>query len=75
MSAIRVKYKGDLDFRKNILLKPFLYSNTEGVFEGVIQKEDYKAEFDIYYKKIENYILVYAVQKESTQQPPVLGLR
>ena len=67
--------KGDLDFRKNILLKPFLYSNTEGVFEGVIQKEDYKAEFDIYYKKIENYILVYAVQKESTQQPPVLGLR
>jgi 4'-phosphopantetheinyl transferase len=56
--------KGELDFRKNILIKPFLYENTEGVLYGSIETEDLKMDFTLYYKKIENYILVYAIEKK-----------
>jgi 4'-phosphopantetheinyl transferase len=56
--------KGELDFKKNILIKPFFYAHTEGVLYGSIETEDLKMDFTLYYKKIENYILVYAIEKK-----------
>jgi 4'-phosphopantetheinyl transferase len=57
--------KGELDFRKNILITPFLYQNREeGKFYGSIETADLKKDFTLYYKKIENYILVYAIEKK-----------
>jgi 4'-phosphopantetheinyl transferase len=54
--------KRGLDFRENLLVEPFEYRYTEGVTEGVIVKEDWTMSFTIFYKKINNYILVYAIQ-------------
>ena len=60
--------KGALDFRKNILIEPFLYENTEGgdnghAFHGEVQKDDFESDYILFYKKIDNYILVYAIEK------------
>ncbi|MBL7818680.1 MAG: 4'-phosphopantetheinyl transferase superfamily protein [Saprospiraceae bacterium] len=61
--------KRHLDFRKNILIEPFNYTLAQkGVFpnkitEGSVVTDKEVQRFDIYYKKIKNYILVYAIQK------------
>ena len=60
--------KGELDFKKNILVEPFLYENipyhaSDGEFQGTILKEDFKKNFNLFYRKIDNYILVYAIEK------------
>lgn len=54
--------KRELDFKKNILIEPFHYSDTEGDSHGSVIKDNIKMDFDIFYKKIENYILVYAIE-------------
>jgi 4'-phosphopantetheinyl transferase len=64
--------KGELDFRLNIPIEPFDYENTEGYVKGAVDKNDFKKDFDIYYKKIEHYILVYAIEKLGLNQRSVL---
>lgn len=59
--------KKELDFRKNIIIEPFHYADTEGYSHGMVIKDDFKKDFDIFYKKIENYILVYAIEKNELQ--------
>ena len=55
--------KGELSFKNNILIEPFLYDDTKGAFFGAIEKEDVERDFNLFYKKIDNYILVYAIEK------------
>ena len=56
--------KGALDFRKNILIEPFCYEDTEGgIFYGSIETDEVKKDFTLFHKKIDNYILVYAIEK------------
>jgi 4'-phosphopantetheinyl transferase len=57
--------EGELSFKNNILIKPFLYNHTEGGhFYGSIETAQLKKDFTLYYKNIENYILVYAIEKK-----------
>jgi 4'-phosphopantetheinyl transferase len=61
--------KKELDFKKNIIVEPFVYKNTEGVTSGVVEKDDFKKSFNIYYKKIDNHILVYAIEQNPSDSP------
>ena len=49
----------ELDFRQHIHIRPFEYNVTIGQCLGYIVKEDFRADYRIFYKKIDNYILVY----------------
>ncbi len=61
--------KKKLEFREHILLEPFEYDVTFGRFSGYVKKEDVEEgvfvdmSFDIFYRVIENYMLVYAIEK------------
>lgn len=59
-----------MDFRKHLIIKPFDYKLNETahvmkITEGSIEKDHLLHQFDIYYQKIKNYILVYAIEKKS----------
>ncbi len=62
--------KRKLEFREHILLNPFGYNVSFGQFRGYVKKEmeeegkliKVDMTFDIYYRLIENYMLVYAIQ-------------
>jgi 4'-phosphopantetheinyl transferase len=60
--------KKNLDFRKNIQIEPFHYGHTEGVLKGTVITHDYIKHFIIFYKKIENYLLVYAIENKEQEQ-------
>ncbi len=51
----------ELDFIKHIFIKPFQYNLKNGRCIGEIKKDSYYKKFDIFYRKINNYILVYAI--------------
>ena len=51
-----------LDFRQNILVCPFNYSE-KGHTTGAVSKGDFHREYDIYFEKKDNYFLVFAVEK------------
>ena len=58
-----------LDFRKQIIIKPFHLlieddaSHSTKITEGSVLADNRTHRFDIFYKKIKNYILVYAIEK------------
>lgn len=52
-----------LDFCNHILINPFSYDLKKGICFGKIVKDDFEWNFDIFYEKIEAYILVYALKK------------
>lgn len=58
-----------LDFKKHIIIKPFHIMHTDHashatkITEGSVVTDNSKHLFDIFYKKIKNYILVYAIEK------------
>ena len=59
-----------MDFRKHLVIKPFNKlpkdpSHATKITEGSIEKDNRLHWFDIYYQKIKNYILVYAIEKTS----------
>ncbi len=56
----------DLHFKENILIQPFHYLEDDGYSHGMVKKDGKEKTFHIYYKKIEHYILVYAIEKDET---------
>ncbi len=57
-----------MDFRKHLVIKPFDFRVNETIHatkitEGSIEKDNRLHWFDIYYQKIKNHILVYAIEK------------
>jgi len=52
-----------LGFKDHIFITPFSFDLALGRTTGIIQKDDYYKEFDIFYEKIEDYYLVYALEK------------
>ncbi len=54
--------KKKLEFREHILVEPFEYDVTFGRCKGYVRKADTNMEFDIRYRLIENYMLVYAIE-------------
>ncbi len=60
----------EMDFRKHLKIKPFDVMPKETahatkITEGSLEKDHLLHQFDIYYQKIKNYILVYAIEKNS----------
>jgi len=53
-----------LDFRTHIFVRPFKYDVTFGRCEGYVIKDDFEMHFNLFYKKIDNHMLVYAVEKD-----------
>lgn len=53
----------ELDFKKNILVKKFVYSIEGFEFEGQISKDNQIIDYHLECKTINNLILVYAIQK------------
>ncbi len=53
--------KRELDFKKHLHVRPFSFDLKKGKTTATITKADYTAHFDIYYEKLEDYILVYAI--------------
>jgi 4'-phosphopantetheinyl transferase len=51
--------KKELDFRKHILINPFEFDLEKGKAVGKVLKDDFEMNFEIFYEKIENFILVY----------------
>lgn len=62
----------DLHFKNHIIIEPFHYHSDEGFSHGMVKKEDKELYFDIYYKKIEHYILVYAIEKKTYPIKPTI---
>ena len=54
-----------LDFKEHIHITPFAFDLENGKCSGYAQKEDYLKYFDIFYEKIEDYYLVYAIEKQT----------
>lgn len=54
--------KRELDFKKHILITPFDLNLKNGKTKGTVQKDDYTAQYDIFYEKKDAYIIVYAVE-------------
>ena len=53
-----------LDFCQHILIEPFAFDENGGNFRGTVQKESYLAEFDIHYRFVGDYVLVFGLAKE-----------
>ncbi len=54
--------KRELDFKKNIILDSFEYDLSNGKCFGKIEKDNFIINFEIFYEKIENFIIVYAIE-------------
>lgn len=52
----------ELEFKKHILIEPFNFDLNMGFGFGSVIKGDYNKKFVIHYEKIEDYILVYALE-------------
>lgn len=51
-----------LDFRENILIKPFEYGEV-GKTSGIVSKDDFFQEYELFFEKWDSYFLVYAWEK------------
>ena len=51
-----------LDFCSHIFIEPFSFDPTVGKAKGRVLKDSFDVFFDIYYRQIEDYMLVYALK-------------
>ncbi len=51
----------EVDFKAHIKIEAFEFNNTEGITTGRLHKAQFNQLYQIYFKKIEHYILVYAL--------------
>lgn len=61
--------KGQLPFATNIGLDPFFYGHKGGHLKGKVEKDAYFRRFDIAYRTIEDYMLVFAVEADGRHAP------
>ncbi len=57
-----------LDFKTHIHIDPFDFQAPTGTFQGLIIKEEYKANYQLYYEQIGSYILVFGIEEETLQR-------
>ena len=61
-----------LDFCQHILVEPFEFNLRVGKCRGVVRKDEYEGHFTIFYRQVEEYILVYVVEEHSGEFLPNL---
>lgn len=52
-----------VEFREHLMVHPFVYNDKGGKISGQVMMPDYEGAFDIYYHKINEYYLVYCIEK------------
>lgn len=57
-----------LDFRTHILIEPFEYDLENGKASGIVQKGDFFQPFDLHYKLLNDFVLVYALEQENANE-------
>ncbi len=57
--------KRQLDFRANIKIDPFIFSEEGGDLKGEVVKDSFQQSYWLKYKIIDSYVLVYAMETES----------
>lgn len=55
--------KRELDFRKNIKVSNFIFEPKGFFFDGSVEKDNFYAKYTLFCRRIENLILVYAMQQ------------
>lgn len=56
--------KRELDFCKHILVEPFHFDLRVGKCHGIVKKGDYEGHFSVFYRQVDEHILVYTVEVE-----------
>ena len=56
--------KTKLAFATNIKISPFFYDEAGGAITGEVEKDDYFRRFNIEYRFIEDFVLVYAMESD-----------
>ncbi|MEL6717908.1 MAG: 4'-phosphopantetheinyl transferase superfamily protein [Bacteroidota bacterium] len=57
-----------LDFRTHILIEPFEYNLSQAKATGTVKKGDFLQSFDLQYELMNDFILVYALEQQKTQE-------
>jgi phosphopantetheinyl transferase len=52
----------ELDFRTHVLIEPFDFDLQNGCCTGWVIKDNFDAKFDIHYQKMNDFLLVYALE-------------
>lgn len=55
--------KRKLDFKKHILIDAFKMERDYGIITGKVVKDNFNQTYEIVYQKIEDYLLVYSIEK------------
>ena len=50
----------ELDFREHIIIEPFDLNSPEGEMRGRITKGDFSANYQLKYRSVQDFVLVYA---------------
>ncbi len=53
----------ELDFCRDIHIEPFPFDPAEPVFSGIVEKGDFRREYRLCWEAVEDYFLVYAVER------------
>lgn len=53
-----------LDFKAHIAIEPFELEEYGDTLQGTVQKGDFSADFQLWYRMIDDYVLVYAMELE-----------
>ena len=57
--------KRNLFFIENMTIAPFQYNGSGGKIKGIISTGKFNHEFDLCYRKVDEYMLVYVVDKDN----------
>ena len=60
--------KGKINFKRDIPLEPFEYTE-KGMLKGRVEKKDFNKSYEIFYQKIGQYMLVYTIDKPVEVRP------
>lgn len=52
----------ELDFRQHIFIEPFPLEAEQGVMKGRVEKGDFSATYQLYYRSVQDFVLVYALE-------------
>lgn len=53
----------ELDFKQHIIVQPFSFNGQEGTMEGRVEKGNFCAHYRLYFRCINEFTLVYALEK------------
>ncbi|MCX6351165.1 MAG: 4'-phosphopantetheinyl transferase superfamily protein [Bacteroidetes bacterium] len=62
-SMYKLYGKRKVDFRGHMNISPFEFNNDGGIISGSLHKKEYQKNFNIHYKILEDYLLVFCADE------------